>query len=144
MLPDQIPQDLFQENPKHSANITTNGLKPALLRNAKIGAKDLSCKPSKPGGISGHNNLLPNKVFSNTRAYMRTNQSTNMGGTTGNNRYSSQNNKQNFDLEDEEEDEQIDEAEVAQDVGDENCAQTTEPCKRSSSQRYKDRIVTMR
>ena len=47
-------------------------------------------------------------------------------------------------MEEDDEEEQIDEAEVGQDVGDENCAQTNEPCKRSSSQRYKDRIVTMR
>jgi hypothetical protein len=72
-LPDSVPQDLFQENPKHSVNITANSLKPALFRSGKIGAKDLSGKPTKPGGLSGQNNLLPNKVFSNTRSYMRAN-----------------------------------------------------------------------
>lgn len=30
------------------------------------------------------------------------------------------------------------------DVGDENCAQTNEHCKRSSSQRYKDRVNKLR
>lgn len=74
MLPDSVPADLFQENTKHSVNMTGNSLKPALFKSGKLGAKEFSGKPTKPGGASMQNNLLPNKVFANTRGgYIRSN-----------------------------------------------------------------------